>query len=71
MGEGSKVIFSIFGILDVTGEVVTMWIILALVTIISLIVKNNLKEKENLFQNDSILFSFCIVPMTLKYYYFC
>ena len=51
MGEGSKVIFSIFGILDVTGEVVTMWIILALVTIISLIVKNNLKEKPGKFQN--------------------
>ena len=51
MGEGSKVIFSIFGILDVTGEVVTMCIILALVTIISLIVKNNLKEKPGKFQN--------------------
>lgn len=51
MGEKSKVIFSLFGILDVTGEVVTMWIILALLTVISLIVKSNLKERPGVFQN--------------------
>lgn len=51
MGEGSKVIFSLFGILDVTGEVVTMWIILAITAIISLIIKLNLKEKPGRFQN--------------------
>ena len=51
MGEGSKVIFSLFGILDVTGEVVTMWIILALITVLSLIVRKNLKEKPGKFQN--------------------
>ncbi|MBQ8894661.1 MAG: F0F1 ATP synthase subunit A [Clostridia bacterium] len=51
MGEESKVLFRLFGILDVTGEVVTMWIILALVTVISLIVKGNLKERPGVFQN--------------------
>ncbi len=51
MGEKSKVIFSLFGVLDVTGEVITMWIILALVTVVSLIVKFNLKEKPGKFQN--------------------
>ena len=51
MGEGSKVLFSIFGVLDVTGEVVTMWIILGIVTVICLIVKANLKEKPGVFQN--------------------
>ena len=51
MGEGSKVLFSIFGVLDVTGEVVTMWIILGLVTILCLVVKANLKEKPGIFQN--------------------
>ncbi len=51
MGEPSTVIFSIFGILDVTGEVVTMWIILAAITIISLIVRHNLKERPGVFQN--------------------
>jgi len=51
MGEASTVIFSIFGILDVTGEVVTMWIILAVIAIISLIVRRNLKERPGVFQN--------------------
>lgn len=51
MGEESKVLFSLFGILDVTGEVVTMWIILAVLTAISLIVKFNLKERPGVFQN--------------------
>lgn len=51
MGEGSKVLFSIFGVLDVTGEVVTMWIILGVVTVLCLIVKANLKEKPGIFQN--------------------
>ena len=51
MGEKSKVLFSLFGVLDVTGEVVTMWIILALLTVICLIVKCNLKERPGVFQN--------------------
>ncbi len=51
MGEKSKVLFSIFGFLDVTGEVVTMWIILAVIAILSLIVKKNLKERPGKFQN--------------------
>lgn len=51
MGEGSKVIFSIFGVLDITGEVVTMWIILLLLTVLSLIIKHNLKERPGKFQN--------------------
>lgn len=51
MGEGSRVLFKLFGILDVTGEVVTMWILIGLVTIISLIVKLNLKERPGIFQN--------------------
>ena len=51
MGEKSKVLFSIFGILDVTGEVVMMWIILAVIAILSLIVKKNLKERPGKFQN--------------------
>lgn len=51
MGEESKVLFSLFGILDVTGEVITMWIILAVLTVVSLIVKLNLKERPGKFQN--------------------
>ena len=39
MGEKSEAIIKIFGIFDVTGEVVTMWIMLFVITLISLIVK--------------------------------
>lgn len=51
MGEKSEVLFSLFGVLDVTGEVVTMWIILALITVVALIVRLNLKERPGVFQN--------------------
>lgn len=51
MGEPSAVLFSIFGILDVTGEVVMMWIILGVITVISLIIKLTLKERPGVFQN--------------------
>ncbi len=51
MGEKSRVLFSLFGILDVTGEVVTMWLILLLAAIVSLVVKHSLKERPSKFQN--------------------
>ena len=51
MGEKSEVIISLFGILDVTGEVITMWIMLLVIALISLIVKKNLKERPGKFQN--------------------
>ena len=51
MGEASKVIIPIFGVLDVTGEVIAMWIIIALLTVIALIVRKNLKERPGKFQN--------------------
>ena len=51
MGELSEVIIPLFGVLDVTGEVITMWIIIALVAILSLIVKFSLKERPGKFQN--------------------
>ena len=51
MGEPSTVLFSLFGVLDVTGEVVMMWAIIAVITIISLIIKLTLKERPGIFQN--------------------
>ena len=51
MGEKSEVVIELFGFLDVTGEVVTMWIILAIVAAISLIIKSTLKERPGKFQN--------------------
>lgn len=51
MGEASQVVIPLFGILDVTGEVIAMWIILALVALISFLVTRNLKERPGTFQN--------------------
>jgi F-type H+-transporting ATPase subunit a len=51
MGEKSEVLIPIFGVLDVTGEVVMMWAIIAICAIISLIVTRNLKERPGKFQN--------------------
>lgn len=51
MGERSEVLIKIFGVLDVTPEVVTMLAIIAAVAVVSLIVKHNLKERPGRFQN--------------------
>lgn len=51
MGEKSEVIIKLFDVFDVTGEVVTMWIMLLVITLISLVVKRNLKERPGKFQN--------------------
>lgn len=51
MGQNSEVIISIFGILDVTGEVIVMWCILAIVALLSWLVTRNLKERPSKFQN--------------------
>ena len=51
MGEPSEPIVKIFGVLDITGEVIAMWIIIALVAALSLIVTRNLKERPGKLQN--------------------
>lgn len=51
MGEKSRVLVSLFGVLDITGEVVTMWIVMAVIAAVSLIVKCRLKERPGIFQN--------------------
>lgn len=51
MGEKSEVVIKLFGFLDVTGEVIAMWIILAVVAAISLVVKLSLKERPGKFQS--------------------
>ena len=50
MGE-SRVVIPIFGILDVTGEVIGMWVVLALVAVISLLATRHMREKPGKFQN--------------------
>ena len=51
MGEPSEVIIPIFGVLDVTGEVVVMWIILAVIALTSFLATRNLQERPGKFQN--------------------
>jgi F-type H+-transporting ATPase subunit a len=51
MGETSEPVIRLFGILDVTGEVIAMWVFLALAAVISLIVTRNLKERPGRLQN--------------------
>ena len=51
MGEESRVIISFFGILDVTGEVVMMWVILAAAALLSWLATRRLKERPGKFQN--------------------
>ena len=51
MGEASEPVIRIFGILDVTGEVIAMWVFLALAVIISLLVTRHLKERPGKLQN--------------------
>ena len=51
MGEPSEPVIRLFGILDVTGEVVAMWIFLVLAAGISLLVTRNLKERPGRLQN--------------------
>ena len=51
MGEASEVVIPIFGVLDVTGEVITMWIIIALLTVLSVFLGKHLKERPGKLQN--------------------
>lgn len=51
MGEISKVIIPVFGVLDVTGEVIAMWIILLAVTVLAFIAGRRLRLHPGRFQN--------------------
>jgi len=51
VGEPSEPVIRLFGILDVTGEVIAMWIFLVLAAVISLLVTRNLKERPGKLQN--------------------
>lgn len=51
MGEQSEVLIPIFGILDVTGEVVAMWAILIVLAVLSLLATRHMTERPGKFQN--------------------
>ncbi|MBQ3177494.1 MAG: F0F1 ATP synthase subunit A [Clostridia bacterium] len=79
MGEKSEVVIPLGGILDVTGEVIAMWAILALVLVLSLIATHNMKELPGTFQNmveagieylDNFFSGIIGKHHTRKYFYF-
>ncbi len=51
MGEKSEVIIRLFGVLDITGEVIAMLSILLLIALICLIATRNLKQRPGRLQN--------------------
>ena len=51
VGKLSEVVIPLFGILDVTGEVIMMWIIIAVVAVLSLLATRNLQERPRGLQN--------------------
>lgn len=51
MGEASEVVIPLFGVLDVTGEVILMWVIMLALVLASVIVTRRLKERPGRFQN--------------------
>ena len=51
MNGGSEVVIPLFGFLDITGEVITEWCIIAVLAIVSLIATHNLRERPGRLQN--------------------
>ena len=51
MGEASEPLVRIFGILDITPEVITMFVIIAVCAVLSLLVTSRLKERPGKLQN--------------------
>ena len=51
MGEPSEVVIPLFGILDITGEVITMWLIIAILAALSIYVGKHLQERPGKLQN--------------------
>ena len=51
MNGGSEIVIPLFGFLDITGEVITEWCIIAVLAIVSLIATHNLRERPGRFQN--------------------
>ncbi|MBR5446425.1 MAG: F0F1 ATP synthase subunit A [Clostridia bacterium] len=79
MGEKSEVIIPLFGIFDITGEVIAMWTILALITVLSILATRNMKERPGTFQNmvetgieflDNFFTGIIGKHLTRKYFYF-
>lgn len=51
MGEASEVIIPIFGVLDITGEVILMWVLIAILSVLAIYLGKHLKERPGKLQN--------------------
>lgn len=51
MSEPSEVVIPLFGVLDITGEIITMWLIIAILAALSIYVGKHLKERPGKLQN--------------------
>ena len=51
MGESSEVVIPLFGVLDITGEIITMWLIIAILAALSIYLGKHLKERPGKLQN--------------------
>ena len=79
MGEPSEAVIRIGGILDVTGEVIVMWIILAVVALLSVLATRHMKERPRGLQNvvetgieylDNFFSDIIGKNLARKYYFF-
>ena len=79
MGEESEVLIRIGGILDVTGEVVAMWVIVAVIALLSFLAARKMKERPGVFQNmvetgveylDNFFSGIIGKHLARKYYFF-
>lgn len=51
MGKASETVIDLFGFLDITGEVIAMWVIILVVAVLSVIATHNMKERPGRLQN--------------------
>ena len=51
MGEASEVVIPLFGVLDITGEIITMWLIIAVLAVLSVYLGKHLQERPGKLQN--------------------
>ncbi len=79
MGQASEVIIPLGGILDVTGEVVAMWVLVAVLALLSWLATRRMTERPGRFQNmaetgveylDGFFSGIIGKRLTRKYYFF-
>ena len=79
MGHASEVIIPLGGVLDVTGEVIAMWVLVAVIALLSFLATRHMTERPGRFQNmaetgveylDGFFSGIIGKRLTRKYYFF-